>query len=279
MKYTVLSGCIKSILFGVFIGFIISFSCESRPVLVELFTTRGNDECRTAEEAIQQLGEEYNSEEVQCLVYHIDDDLQINAGVARFRRFRKVPTVVFNGISYITGANIPGLYNSYRNKVENQLGLEPEGTIDGWMRCSEGRLITSVTMTFSLTNRPLNFVLALTQNQSETLLNIVRHVDPPVRVTDEITSVSKIVDIPAPIYDEGAEAIWFVQDRETNEILLSGSMNNRSPMLRDLTADGFINKWDIFYLSTYWGISNIEFDLYQDDEINVCDLLLFLGTE
>ncbi|RJP20974.1 MAG: hypothetical protein C4527_24310 [Candidatus Omnitrophota bacterium] len=256
--------------------------CVSRPVVLELFTTRGDPNCKNAEDAVRQLRDEYSPDRLLLLVFHRNDSLEINAGVSRYRQYniRQLPAVVFNGTVRIEGGNQTAvLYNSYRNNIENQLRIESEGAITGWMRFSQGELVTSAIVTMPTISRSLNLVFALTQTHSTNQFDIVRYVETIGLVADEVTSAVRVVAIPDPIIEVGANTIWFIQDRDTKEIIQSGPVANRSPLVADLTGDGLLNQWDVFFLASVWGSASAIVDLNRNQRVDVHDLLLFLGPE
>ncbi len=254
---------------------------ECRPVLVELFTTKGNKDCKTAEEAILQLQAEYPPERLQILVHHLEDDLQIRESVFRSIRYkiRTFPTVVFNGISKVEGGRSSALFSTYRNNVENFIRLAELGDFSGWMRYSCGQLVSSVTMTVESTERQLEIVLVLTQNLSESVFNVVTFIDTMDFPPGGLVAPVKNIEVAGDVYELGAEAVWFVQDKDSFEVILSGSGNNRSPIVQDFTGDRLLNWKDVFYFASKWNGSDALMDLSASQIVDVKDLLLFLGSE
>lgn len=255
----------------------------SRPVLLELFTSSNSSNCRSAEQAAAKLRQEFSPEELHLLIYQMnnkDPDWTDEGGIRALQcgvKTARLPVAIFNGASRIEGS-IPDLYPTYREQiVQKKLG-ETLGEIQCWIQLSAGSFVAAAAIELPITTpaHELDLYFAITENRSPEqpgVLLAFNYVDAISELTGQFTIQ---LDRSFTINEVKTEAVWWIEDTISKEIVASSRAVNASPIQRDFNGDGEWDGLDIFWLPFLWGPNSNIADINKDGQVNQSDLLLFL---
>ncbi len=281
--------------FGIFVGIFLAVCVSAmawaeRPVLVELYTSSNNcPSCPDAVEALERIRSEFSASPLQVLYFPIRDALQSDTGFLRYRLgyFEPpLPTIYFDGINRITGAN-NRVEAAYRENIQFQINQPRSGRIFSWKEQVADEWITRVTFSLPETVPEDSWELHVAVTQPKTLpqtgvvlSTVVQEVQPVPLESAVIEDgwITRTLNLPGSDW----EFFWFVQQRDPNtnlldEVLLSSRAVEYPVIPADLTFDGILTHEDVWIFAALWHLLDKEIDFNHDGIINQLDVLWFRG--
>lgn len=272
--------------FCISIGIAISAWAE-RPLLVELYTSTQNcSTCPDALNAISRIQADFPERLLHVLLFPIRDSLESESGFLRYKigyNEPPLPTIFFDGINRITGAN-HAVEVAYSENIIFQSSQPRAGRIYSWQEQTAGAWITRVTYSLPahIQDEDWELVLAGAKDvatpRSGTWQSVVQFIRtiPLDSAIIENGWIREQVDSG----DEDLQFYWLIQKRNSetqslDEVLLSARAYFKPLVLADFTFDQLINGEDVMIFAALWNLRDHQADLNQDGAVDQLDVIVF----
>lgn len=258
-----------------------------RPVLVELYTSTQNcTTCPQALEAIDRIRANFPERLLHVLLYPVKDSLETESGFLRYKigyEAPPVPTIFFDGINRITGAN-HAVEVAYSENIIFQSSQPRSGRIYSWQEQVAGAWITRVTFSLpaNIPNEDWALFLAGTKDVSTSQNGFLQSAVQFVRTVPLDSAIVENGWIREQVdsADDKLQFYWLIQkqNRETqtlDEVLLSSRAFSSPLILADHTFDGFIGHEDALIFAALWNRRDHQADLNRDGVVDHLDITVF----